>query len=85
MLCFNCFVFRDVAVCEVLLPIIFVQSVFFYTQLVFADGKLVVWIPGIPENERDWQPWMYPDSNPKPPGPKPPIYHQLNLCRIFCC
>ena len=25
----------------------------------------------IPENERDW------DSNPKPPGPKPPIYHWL--------
>ena len=21
---------------------------------------LVVWIPGIPENERDWDPWVYP-------------------------
>ena len=29
-------------------------------------GRLVVWIFGIPENERDWQPWVYPDSNPKP-------------------
>ena len=27
---------------------------------------LVVWIPGIPENERDWDSWLYPDSNPKP-------------------
>ena len=27
----------------------------------------VVWIPGIPENERDWDFWgPYPDSNPKP-------------------
>ena len=33
----------------------------------------VVWIPGIPENERDWDSWVYPDSNPKPPGPKPTI------------
>ena len=29
-------------------------------------GRLVVWIP------RDWQPWVYPDSNPKPlNAPKP--------------
>ena len=27
----------------------------------------MVWIPGIPENERDdWDAWVYPDSNPKP-------------------
>ena len=25
--------------------------------------------------ERGWQPWVYPDSNPKPPGPKPTINH----------
>ena len=31
----------------------------------------MVWIPGIPQNERDWIPLGYPDSNPKPPGPKP--------------
>ena len=31
----------------------------------------MVWIPGIPL----WN--GYPDSNPKPQGPKPPIYDQL--------
>ncbi len=29
-------------------------------------GGPVVWIPGVPENERDWGSWgPYPDSNPK--------------------
>ena len=30
-----------------------------------------------PGNERDWDSWVYPDSNPKPPGPKPTINHYL--------
>ncbi len=29
---------------------------------------LVVWIPGIPLFSRDWDSWVYPDSNPKPPN-----------------
>ena len=32
----------------------------------------VVWSPGIPENERDCYLGVPLDSNPKPPGPKPP-------------
>ena len=42
-----------------------------------ALGSPVVWIPmGIPENEKECY-LLHPDSNPKPPGPKPPIYMQL--------
>ena len=29
----------------------------------------------IPENERDWDSWVYPDWNPKSLGPKPTINH----------
>ena len=25
--------------------------------------------------EKDWDSWVYPDSNPKPPGPKPTSNH----------
>ena len=39
---------------------------------------MVSGIPRIPENERDCY-LGYPDSNPKPPVPKHPINHQLNL------
>ena len=39
---------------------------------------LVSGIPRIPENERDCY-LGYPDLNPKPPVPKHPIKHQLNL------
>ena len=49
------------------------------------SNQLMVWLVGlrpggldserIPENERDWDSWVYPDSNPKPPGPKPTINH----------
>ncbi len=45
--------------------------------LIVCLGRLVVWLPGIPENERDWQPWVYPHWNPKPPGPKPTIKHYI--------
>lgn len=33
--------------------------------------RFVVWIPGIPERERDCYELAYPNSNPKPPVPKP--------------
>ena len=36
-------------------------------SVIVGLGRLVVWIPGIPENERDWDSWgPCPDSNPKP-------------------
>lgn len=37
--------------------------------------RFVVWIPGIPERERDCYELAYPNSNPKPPVPKPTIRH----------
>ena len=43
--------------------------------LIVGLGRLVVWIPGIPENERDWDSWVYPDTNTKSPTKKPTINH----------
>lgn len=48
-----------------------VHQIQFSDVCVLFRAVLVVWIPGIPQNERDWIPLGYPDSNPKPPGPKP--------------
>ena len=28
-------------------------------RVIAGLGRLVVWIPGIPENERDWDSWVY--------------------------
>ena len=38
-----------------------------------GPGGLDSWNPLI--HERDWDSWVYPDSNPKPPGPKTTINH----------
>ena len=44
--------------------------------------RFVVWIPGIPGRERDCCGLGYPNSNPKPPVPKPTIRHYLILRNI---
>ena len=45
--------------------------------------RLVVWIPGSPY-EKGIVTKVYPDSNPKPLGPKPAIYINLPLAEATC-